>query len=381
MGKIHFLFATALLSASCDSLWNPFQGPNPAYCEPGSAGCPDPGPDGGLGDAAAESDGSMSGDGSTADGAMPPDLGCNPGPASPWVGDPAPPGSGGVALTGVAGNGAGDLWVVGNPPYAAHRATGWNTLTVSALINTFGRMVYAPKQTEGMAIATSNSGGEIVYLTTSSAFFHDLVTSAPETLGGLWVSPAPESIAYTVGSSGSFQSYANGVLWQNTGVSGYPKQNAISGTGTSSSTTIWGASASDMLFSSYSAASNSWRMLSSGANSFNAVFANGNSGVTLVGKLGVIMTAPATVPPLGPLTSAPSPVTATLTDVAGTADGKHLFAVGAGGTLLHWESTCRRWTQEASPTTQDLSALWVSDAERTVWAVGNAGNLIHRAIP
>ena len=382
MGKVRFLSGAVLLCASCELLWNPFQGPNPDYCEPGSANCPDLPVDGGVDDAAVELDASSTPDGSIpADAATPADLSCNPGPASAWVADPSPPGSAGIALSGVTGNGAGDLWVVGPPAYAAHRATSWNTITLSLLITTVGRVVYAPKQMQAMAIGGSLTGGEVIYLTTSSAPLPDLVTVTPETLSGIWVSPAPESIPYVVGSSGTFQSYANGLIWLSAGASAPQRLNAIAGTGTGTATTIWGASAANNLVTAYAAASNSWRMLTTGASAFNAVSVNANSGVVLVGKNGAIMTAAAAVPPIGPLVAAASPVTAALNDVAATADGKHLFAVGAGGTILHWESVCQRWTVEPSPTTQDLSALWVSDPERMVFAVGNAGTLLHRSIP
>ena len=93
------------------------------------------------------------------------------------------------------------------------------------------------------------------------------------------------------------------------------------------------------------------------------------------------MSAPAAVPPVGPLSPVASPKTNALADVSGTADGKHLFAVGAAGTVLHWESVCRRGVAETSPTAQPLISLFVSDAENTVWAVGNGGTLLHRAIP
>ena len=382
MGKIQFLFAAALLSASCDFLWNPFQGPNPDYCAPGSPDCPIPLADGGVADAAVESDASVPTDGSVpVDGATPPDMVCNPGPASPWVADTAPPGSTTIALSGVTGNGAGDIWVVGPPAYAAHHDTNWNTISLSLLITSVGRVVYAPKQAQAMAIGASLSGGEIVYLNKTTSPLPDLVTFAPEVLTGIWVSPAPESIPYAMGSAGSLNNYSNGIIWLTTSTAGPSRVRAISGLGTGSATTVWGASALDNLVTTYSFNTSTWRMLTTGTSVFNSVFVNANTGVVLVGNNGVIMTAAAAVPPIGPLVPATSPVTSTLNDVAGTADGKHLFAVGAGGRLLHWESTCRRWTAETSPTTQDLNALWISDAENTVWAVGNAGTLIHRTIP
>lgn len=379
MGKGRFLFCAPLLLGSCDLLWNPFQGPNPDYCEPGSPGCSTPGDDGGATDGpdlAAD----PSGDGGT-DAGPSPDLSCNPGPASPWVADTSPPGSTTIALSGVASSGAGDLWVVGPPGYAAHRAGAWNTITLQASITTLGRMVYSPKQSQAMAVAGSTSGGNIVYLNKTTAPTPDLVTVAPQMVSGLWVSAAPESTPYFIGSAGTLQSFANGIMWTDAGSTPPPRISAFTGFGMGATTTLWAASATDNLITAYSQSTNSWRTLTSGTSAFTGIFVTVAGGVSLVGRNGVIMSAPAAVPPVGPLSPMTSPVTTNLSDVSGTADGKHLFAVGAGGAVLHWESVCRRWIAEQSPTTQGLNSLFVSDAENTVWAVGNNGTLLHRAIP
>lgn len=374
MGTVRFLFCAPLLLGGCDLLWNPFQGPNPAYCDPAAPGCAVPSADGGADGADLAMD-------PTGDGGSSPDLTCTPGPASPWVADPSPPGAATIALSGVTGNGAGDLWVVGPPSYAAHRAGGWNTIALSALITTVGRMVYAPAQAQAMVAAGSTAGGEIVYLNKTTAPLPDLVTVAPETVSGLWVSAAPESTPYLVGSAGTVQSFANGLSWVGAGSPAPARLTAVAGFGMAATTTLWASSATDNLVAAYSQSSNSWRMLTTGTSAINGLWASATGGVSLVGKNGVIMGAPATVPPIGPLAPLASPVTTTLTDVAGTANGKHLFAVGAGGAVLHWESVCRRWTAEPSPTAQGLNALFVSDPENTVWAVGNNGTLLHRAIP
>lgn len=377
MGKVRFLFCAPLFLGACDLLWNPFQGPNPNYCEPGSPGCSATGGDGATGGADLAADPS---DGS--DAGPSPDLSCNPGPASPWVADTSPPGSAAIALSGVASSGAGDLWVVGPSSYAAHRVgTTWNTITLAATITTVGRLVYAPKQAQAMAVAGSAAGGNIVYLNKTTAPTPDLVTVAPQTVNGLWVSAAPESTPYFIGSAGSLQSFANGITWTDAGSTPPPRISAFTGFGLGATTTLWAASATDNLVTAYSQSTNSWRTLSSGTSAFTGIFVTVAGGVSLVGRNGVIMSAPAAVPPVGPLTPATSPVTSNLADVSGTADGKHLFAVGAGGTVLHWESVCRRWIAEPSPTTQGLNSLFVSDAESTVWAVGNFGTLIHRVIP
>ena len=371
MGTVRFLFCASLLLGGCDLLWNPFQGPNPEYCEPGSPGCNAAGGDGGdTSDLAASGDAGPSSD-----------LSCSPGPASPWVADTAPPGSATIVLSGVASNGAGDLWVVGPPGYAAHRAGAWNTIMLAAAITTVGRMVYAPKQLQAMAVAGSTAGGQIVYLNKTIAPAPDLVTVPPETVSGLWVSAAPESTPYFVGSAGTLQSFANGLVWTGAGSTPPPRISAFAGFGMGATTTLWPASATDNLITAYSQSTNSWRTLTTGTSAFNGIFVTVAGGASLVGKNGVIMSAPAAVPPIGPLTPASSPVSSALADVSGTADGKHLFAVGAGGTILHWESVCQRWTAEQSPTAQGLNSLFVSDAENTVWAVGNNGTLLHRAIP
>ena len=182
----------------------------------GSAGA-DGGGDGGATGPDLAMDATGDGGSTPLDGGSSPDLSCNPGPASPWVADTSPPGAATIPLSGVTGNGAGDLWVVGPPSYAAHRAGTWNTITLSALITSVGRVVYSPTQAQAMAVGGSTAGGDIVYLNKTTAPTPDLVTVAPETVSGIWVSAAPERIPYFVGSAGTVQSFANGLVWMAAG--------------------------------------------------------------------------------------------------------------------------------------------------------------------
>ena len=51
-----------------------------------------------------------------------------------------------------------------------------------------------------------------------------------------------------------------------------------------------------------------------------------------------------------------------------------IWAVGAGGTILHW--TKERWTSEPSPVSTDLKSVWGSGAA-DIWAVGSGGTILH----
>lgn len=75
----------------------------------------------------------------------------------------------------------------------------------------------------------------------------------------------------------------------------------------------------------------------------------------------------------------PLSVTADLHGVwsAGPAD---VWAVGDGGTILHFDSTgsSGRWRAEMSPTTQNLRSVWATSDGRA-WAAGWGGTLLRRA--
>jgi hypothetical protein len=384
MGSLRFLTGAALLLGACETLWAPFQGANSSFCDPDSPVCNNAG-DGGLGtEDAAVGDAAVGdaavGDAAAGDASQNSDLLCNPGTASLWAADAVPPGASATALTGITGSGAGDLWTVGNPTYVAHRGASWNMISLGAAVPTMSHVSYSPNLGQALALGTGLLNGQVLHLSQSSVVATDLLSVLPVTMTGLWVSAAPESLPYAVGADGTFKSYSGG-LWSDVGTAAPSQLAAITGVGMAGATTIWGVSATANMLAAYPGAA-PWRTATTGPNSFSAAWVSlSNNSVVLVGKSGVIMTAPAAVPPIGALSPMSSPVTTALSAVAGTADGKHLWAVGVGGTILHWESVCRTWTQEASPKTQDLNALWVSDSEQMVWAVGANGTVVRRAIP
>src|SRR4051794_17655827 len=113
MRTLRFLVGATLLLGACEALWAPFQGPNGAFCDPESVACNTFG-DGGSPDAdvsdAAVSDSAVSDDAAPPDFAQSPDMVCNPGGPAVWLADAVPPSAAAVTLTGITGNGAGDLW-------------------------------------------------------------------------------------------------------------------------------------------------------------------------------------------------------------------------------------------------------------------------------
>ncbi len=72
-------------------------------------------------------------------------------------------------------------------------------------------------------------------------------------------------------------------------------------------------------------------------------------------------------------TSQPSGTAQGLNAVWG-ASGTNLFAVGLGGTILHYDGTA--WSSQISGTTQDLYGVWGSGAS-SVYAVGLGGTILH----
>jgi hypothetical protein len=67
----------------------------------------------------------------------------------------------------------------------------------------------------------------------------------------------------------------------------------------------------------------------------------------------------------------------TTRDLAGVwgASDDDVWAVGAGGTILHWDGAV--WSPVPSGTTADLRGVW-GIATRDVWAVGAGGTILHR---
>ena len=67
---------------------------------------------------------------------------------------------------------------------------------------------------------------------------------------------------------------------------------------------------------------------------------------------------------------------APLYSVFGSGDGKTLWAVGAGGTILH-SSDGQTWSPQKSGTTQVLLSVCGSGDGKSLWAVGVGGTILH----
>jgi hypothetical protein len=198
-------------------------------------------------------------------------------------------------------------------------------------------------------------------------------------LGILWADPRPTGLLYRVEPSGSFTTSVDGRSWSNVTPAAPLNLRALSGAVLGGVVTLWGADDTDNLAAAYPGSPSQWSTLSTGADEPSAVWVGASQSV-LVGKNGYIKTA-APTPPLTAFVAVNSPVSSTLSDVTGTSDGKHLWAVGVGGTIVHWDSACGTFIKEDSGTVQDLNALWVQGGTSRVWAVGAQGTLLHRAIP
>jgi photosystem II stability/assembly factor-like uncharacterized protein len=68
-----------------------------------------------------------------------------------------------------------------------------------------------------------------------------------------------------------------------------------------------------------------------------------------------------------------------LRDVWGTSSGKHVYVVGKKGSIGRYEQgAANPWTNESSPTANDLSAVSGLVDGSEVWAVGGAGTVVQR---
>jgi hypothetical protein len=80
----------------------------------------------------------------------------------------------------------------------------------------------------------------------------------------------------------------------------------------------------------------------------------------------------------------PSPTRSDLFDVCG--DGSVHYAVGKGGTILHWAGRAAflndsnaKWTVDVSPTKSDLFAVWCDSKD--AYAAGAGGVVLHKSDP
>ncbi len=69
-------------------------------------------------------------------------------------------------------------------------------------------------------------------------------------------------------------------------------------------------------------------------------------------------------------------LTRPLLSVYGTGDGKTLWAVGDGGTILH-STDGATWKPQASGTTNALFSVYGTGDGKTLWAVGEGGTILH----
>jgi peptide/nickel transport system substrate-binding protein len=127
------------------------------------------------------------------------------------------------------------------------------------------------------------------------------------------------------------------------------------------------------LITSSTPASNSWTPstnLSLNRTIHWRVRSNGSNGPSLWSKASFQITDSPTVSSSWRQVSSPTSVKLHAIDMVSASD---VWAVGAGGTILHYDGSA--WTTTSSPTTSDLKGIDLWDAS-TGWAVGTGGNII-----
>ena len=63
----------------------------------------------------------------------------------------------------------------------------------------------------------------------------------------------------------------------------------------------------------------------------------------------------------------------------GSSDGQQVWAVGKGGTIVHYTAQAGGWEEETSGTPNDLSSVFVSSDGQQVWTIGDGGIILHHA--
>src|ERR1051326_9466652 len=90
---------------------------------------------------------------------------------------------------------------------------------------------------------------------------------------------------------------------------------------------------------------------------------------------GVDSGCPATTPcPSGQWCVETAPVTATLLHGVFAVSTDDVFAVGDAGTILH--RRCGTWSAMTSGTTMNLRGVWAANAQ-DIWAVGQGATILH----
>jgi hypothetical protein len=64
----------------------------------------------------------------------------------------------------------------------------------------------------------------------------------------------------------------------------------------------------------------------------------------------------------------------------GSADQTQLWAVGDGGTILHYSAQAGRWETQTSGTTNYLYSIFGSSDGSQLWAAGQRGTILHYSV-
>jgi hypothetical protein len=287
-------------------------------------------------------------------------------------------------LAGVTGSGAGDLWV-GGGTYLAYRSAAGTWTSTNYAAAAMGRAAFAPGTGKANFVCQQTNNGYSCEVDSALGVTQSLVSS--KLLVGVWVSPPPGSQPYIIDTGGAVYYYNKPVWVLENAKLALTNMVAITGTVNGATTALWGVSATSNALTP-DVSMNTWYS-SAVTQTFNSLWAGPAPGspLWLVGGGGLVDTLSTVAPAQQSLTalmSQPNPASAAgmdLYDVAGTADGAHLWAVGKNGTIVHYDIKCKTWNSENTGTTT-LSAVWVDDRSvpKRVWAVG-MGTVLRRDIP
>jgi hypothetical protein len=247
------------------------------------------------------------------------------------------------------------------------------------------RAAFAPGTGKADFVCQQNNNGYACEVDSALGVVQSLVSTAQ--LVGVWVSPPPGNQPYVIDRGGAVY-YYNKPVWALVNASAaLTNMVAITGTVNGTTSALWGVSATYNALTP-DVSMNTW-YTSMVNQTFNSLWAGPAPGspLWLVGAGGIVDTLNTVAPMQQSLTALvpqPNPASAAgvdLYDVAGTADGAHVWAVGKNGTIVHYDIKCKIWSSENTGTTT-LSAVWVDDRSvpKRVWAVG-MGTVLRRDIP
>jgi len=231
---------------------------------------------------------------------------------------------------GVEGNGSGPVWLVGDSGtilYAPTTFGGWSQQTSNVLVTLFS-ISRVSGTSELFAVG---AGGVIIHSLDGGSAWTSQLSPIPDALffaGGL-----ADTNFFAAGQAGT-GAHFNGTTWSSdvTGVNVNLRSGAAAGTTTSPLTDVWLVGDGGTILHSTSGASGTW-------------------------------------------STQPSGTTQNLFGI--TADSAtRAFAVGAAGTILHWEGT--KWNAMPTPTTVNLRAIARGfSAPVDYWVVGDSGTILH----